>query len=433
MASPALPPTGPSQRAPTPTAPTPAVPAGRATYEAAGVSLDAADEVVRRIAALAESTSRIGSVRQSAVLPNGRQGRSGPIGGFASAFLPNLTGIAEPVILSSTDGVGTKLAVAAAAGKYGTLGIDLVAMCVDDLACAGAEPLFFLDYISVSKLDPGLVEEVVGGIAEGCRTCGCTLVGGETAEHPGETRVGRERGAETGAGEGYGAPARRAVREDHGIGADPDAGDGGTARHPELLDMAGFAVGIADRSRVLGPDKVMPGDALVGLESPGLRSNGYSLARHVFFGLAGMSLDDPAFPGARRSLADELLLPSVIYAPALLELGRSGAVHAAAHITGGGIPGNVPRALPSGCDATIDLNSWEVPRIFTEIRRLGSVADQEMLRVFNLGIGMILSVDPGEVETVVSIAQRHSLGARAVGVVTPGSGAVRFERAIRWA
>ena len=228
------------------------------------------------------------------------------IGGFAGQFALDPGRYREPVLVSSTDGVGTKVLVAKAAGRYDTIGIDLVAMCVDDLVCTGAEPLFLLDYLAVGKLVPERVETVVSGVAEGCRQAGCALLGGETAEHPG-------------------------------------------AMGPDEFDLAGFAVGVVERDERLGPERVRVGDALVGLASPGLRSNGYTLARHVCFERAGRGLDDPAWDGADRSVADELLRPSVIYAPAILAaLGVApGAVHACAHITGGGIAGNVPRLLPA--------------------------------------------------------------------------------------
>ena len=200
----------------------------------------------------------------------------------------------HPVLVSSTDGVGTKALIAQATGRFDTIGIDLVAMCVDDLVCQGAEPLFFLDYIAVGKLDPDHIEQLVEGVAEGCRQAGCALIGGEMAEHPG-------------------------------------------AMEPGEFDLVGFAVGVVERDQLLSGDAVRPGDVVIGLPSPGLRSNGYSLARRVFFDAAGRGLDEPAYEGARHSLADELLEPSVIYSPAMQALLRQVDVHAAAHITGGGL------------------------------------------------------------------------------------------------
>ena len=282
-------------------------------------------------------------------------------------------------------------------GRYGTVGIDLVAMCVDDLVCVGAEPLFFLDYVAVGRLVPERIETVVAGIAEGCRQAGCALIGGETAEHPGGM-------------------------------ADDD------------LDLAGFAVGVVERGRELGPQRVVPGDVLIGLPSPGLRSNGYSLARQVLLDRAGRQFDDPAWPGAEATVADELLRPSVIYAPAVLaaiaaaggtsdvaavdgDNGDAG-VHACAHITGGGIPGNLSRVLPAGCDARLDRRGWVVPEIFGEIARAGDVAVDEMARVFNLGLGMVLVVDqqagPAVLEALVVAGHEPVV----VGAVVEGSGKV---------
>ncbi len=341
-----------------------------ASYAAAGVSLEAADEAVRRIALLVSSTQR----------PEVIDG----IGGFGGSFALDVARMDAPVLVASTDGVGTKLVVAQAARRYDTVGIDLVAMCVDDLVCVGAEPLFMLDYISTGRLDPDQVEALVGGVAVGCRQAGCALLGGELAEHPGEMG-------------------------------------------PGTFDMAGFAVGLVERDARLGPANVVPGDVLVGLLSPGLRSNGYSLARHVLLERAGRSLDEPAWEGADLSLGDEMLRPSVIYSPAALAAARTGAVHAAAHITGGGIPGNLLRALPEGCVASVDTSSWEEPRIFEEIRRLGPVDDAEMQRVFNLGIGMVLVVAADGAGEVERAFEGTGIGCVVVGRVESGERGVRLD------
>jgi phosphoribosylformylglycinamidine cyclo-ligase len=332
------------------------------TYADAGVNLDAADEAVRRIASLAASTARPGVIEG--------------IGGFGGSFSLAAAGIAdmaEPVLVSSTDGVGTKLAVAQALGRFDTVGIDLVAMCVDDLVCVGAEPLFLLDYISMGRLEPDQIEVLVGGIADGCRQAGCALLGGELAEHPGEMEPGK-------------------------------------------FDLAGFAVGIVDRSKRIGPALVRPGDVLIGLASPGLRSNGYSLARRV------LPLSD---------FADELLRPSVVYTPAVLAAVRTGYVHAAAHITGGGIPGNLVRALPDGCEATVNRSTWTEPAVFGALRQRGGIASDEMDRVFNLGIGMILVVDPDGVDSVTSAVAASSVDPAAskpmvIGAVAAGHRVVRI-------
>lgn len=342
-----------------------------ATYLAAGVDLSAGDEAVTRIRDVVASTAR------REVL--------GDIGAFAGLFALDTDRYPHPVLVSSTDGVGTKMLVAQATGRFDTIGIDLVAMCADDVVCAGAEPLFLLDYVAVGKLVPELLESIVGGIATGCRLAGCALVGGETAEHPGA------------------------------MGSDE-------------VDLAGFVVGVVEAGQELGKHRVEVGDVLVGLPSPGLRSNGYTLARHVLLERAGRPLDGPAWQGAARSLADELLEPSIVYAPAVLAALRASpsGVHACAHITGGGIPGNLSRVLPPGVAARLDRSAWEVPRIFTEIARLGSVSADEMARVFNLGIGMVLVVAPSGVEAVLEALRVGDEVPRAlvVGEVVAGSGVV---------
>jgi phosphoribosylformylglycinamidine cyclo-ligase len=284
--------------------------------------------------------------------------------------------------VSSTDGVGTKALVAQAVGRFDTIGIDLVAMCVDDLVCQGAEPLFFLDYIAVGKLDPVHIKQLVRGVVQGCQEAGCALIGGEMAEHPG-------------------------------------------AMDPGEFDLVGFAVGVAERDRLITGQRVEPGDALIGLPSPGLRSNGFSLARRVLLERAGLALDSPAFEGAHHDLAEELLRPSVIYAPAVLAVERVVDVHAVAHITGGGIPGNLVRALPENTDAVVDRSSWEPPRVFDEIRRLGSIDDEEMERVFNLGVGMILVVPPEDAYRAIDVLRAQGHAARQIGTVEAGDRQVR--------
>ncbi len=334
------------------------------TYAQAGVDIAAGDAVVERIRAVVKATDRPGVL--------------GGIGGFGGLFELDVERYRHPVLVSSTDGVGTKLLVARATGRYDTVGQDLVAMCVDDLVCCGAEPLFLLDYVAVGTVVPERLEAVVRGVAEGCRRAGCALLGGETAEHPG-------------------------------------------AMDPDDLDLAGFAVGVLERGRELGPHRVRAGDLLVGLASPGLRSNGYTLARHVLLERGRRSLEDPAWEGADHSLADELLRPSVIYAPAVLEaLGLDGALHAAAHVTGGGIAANLARVLPEGCRAELDRGRWEVPPIFAEIARLGPVAEEEMARVFNLGLGMILVVAPEAVAGVIETVTAAGCPASEVGRVLDG-------------
>jgi phosphoribosylformylglycinamidine cyclo-ligase len=307
----------------------------------------------------------------------------GSIGGFGGLFALDTARYEHPVLVSSTDGVGTKLLIAKALDRYDTVGLDLVAMCVDDLVCVGAEPLFFLDYVAVGRLDPDRLAEIVEGIAAGCRRVGCALVGGETAEHPG------------------------AMAEDD-------------------LDLAGFAVGVVDRGNELGAARVRDGDVLLGLLSPGLRSNGYSLARQVLLEAGGRTLDAPAWAHAARSLGDELLEPSVLYAPGVLRaitLGP-GSVHAAAHVTGGGLAANLARVLPPHLDARVQRDSWEVPGIFTEIARVGRIDDDEMRRVFNLGIGMVLVVAEESAGMVRDALAMEGISSVAIGTVTEGRGQV---------
>ena len=339
------------------------------SYEDAGVSISAGEEAVERIKSKVRSTFRPEVI--------------GDIGGFGGLFAFAQHRYTHPVLVSSTDGVGTKALVAQAVGRFDTIGVDLVAMCVDDLVCQGAEPLFFLDYIAVGKLDPDHIEQLVEGVAHGCRQAGCALIGGEMAEHPG-------------------------------------------AMEPGEFDLVGFAVGVAERDRLITGEHVRPGDVLIGLPSPGLRSNGYSLARKVLLDGADRRLDGPAWEGAPHSLADELLVPSVIYAPAIAALLRVVDVRSIAHITGGGLPGNLARVLPEGADAVIDTRTWEPSRIFTEIQRLGEVSDDEMRKVFNLGIGMVVVVPESETHKTLDILRTEGHRAVEIGEVTSGQGQVRF-------
>ena len=333
-----------------------------ATYAGAGVDIEAGDAAVDRLRSLVTG-----------------------VGGFGGQFPLDLTRFRHPVLVSSTDGVGTKLVVARATGRYDTVGIDLVAMCVDDLVCVGAEPLFMLDYLATGKVDPDRVAAIVAGIAEGCRQAGCALIGGETAEHA-------------------------------------------EVMESDEFDLAGFAVGIVEQGTQLGPDRVGAGDAVIGLPSPGLRSNGYTLARHVLLERAGLELAAPAWDGADHSVADELLRPSVIYTPAVLRVREAvgEALHACAHITGGGIVGNLPRALPEGLGALLDRSAWHEPRVFGEIRRLGSVAEDEMDRVFNRGIGMALVLEWAAVDGALAALAASGLeAATVIGEVVAGPG-VRY-------
>ena len=337
------------------------------TYEAAGVSIAAGEAAVERIKPHVRSTYRSGVLSD--------------IGGFGGLFDLAGLGYQHPVLVSTTDGVGTKAVVAHRAQRYDTIGIDLVAMCVDDLVCQGAEPLFFLDYVSIGQLDGDQMEQLVSGVAAGCRAAGCALIGGEMAEHPGVLQPGE-------------------------------------------FDLVGFAVGAVERSRIITGRTVAPGDVVIGLPSPNLRSNGFSLARRLYFDVAGRGLADPAWDGADHSVADELLSPSVIYTPAVRALIEEVEVRAVAHITGGGLPGNVARVLNDDVDAHIDRSTWESPRVFRELQRIGDVEDREMLRVFNMGIGMVVVLAADAAQRAVGVLLDHGHRAVVMGDIAAGTGAV---------
>lgn len=343
---------------------------GGATYSAAGVDIDAGDATVEKMKESVRSTHRLGVM--------------GSIGDFGGLFNLASLKMSSPVLVASADGVGTKLHIAQTLQRFDGVGDDLVAMLVDDLVCVGAEPLFLLDIITVGKVVPDRIASIVSSIATACRRANTALLGGETAEHG-------------------------------GIMGEDD------------IDVAGFAVGVLEDGTQLGSHRVRSGDALLGFHSPGIRSNGYSLARAVLLG--DRSLDEPAWTGSSASLADELLRPSVVYAPAVVALKSTlgEALHGVAHITGGGLVGNIPRMLPAHCDAVIDMSAFETPEIFFEIQRRGSVATDEMLRVFNCGLGMVLALEPGFVDEAVSIAHEHGVTANLVGYVREGSGEVEFQ------
>ena len=349
--------------------------ASPATYAGAGVDIDAGERAVDLIRPLVAAT------RRREVL--------GGLGGFGGLFALDTHRYDQPVLVAGTDGVGTKALVAQATGRLDTIGIDLVAMCVDDLVCQGAEPLFLLDYVSTGAVDPRAMAELVAGVAEGCRQVGATLLGGEMAEHAGVIKPGE-------------------------------------------FDLVGFAVGVVEREDMLGPSRVQVGDVLIGLVSPGLRCNGYTLARHVLLERAGLSLDAPAWPGASTSLADEFLRPSVIYTPAVRAAIDASDVHSVAHITGGGFEGNLPRALPDGARAVLDRATWEVPTIFGEIRRLGRVTDEEMARVFNLGLGMVVVVGADEAGDALDALSGAGVDAVVVGRVEAGDRGVGLTGKARW-
>jgi phosphoribosylformylglycinamidine cyclo-ligase len=331
-------------------------------YRRAGVDLDAAAAATQLITALAKETERADVVEG--------------VGGFAGLYR-----IGEGRLLAAaTDGVGTKLELARLAGRFDTVGIDLVAMCANDVACTGADPLFFLDYIAVGRLVPEQVAAIVAGVAEGCRRAGCALLGGETAEHPGVLEEGR-------------------------------------------FDLAGFCVGAVEESEVLGPGRVASGDVLVGLRSSGLHSNGFSLVREA---VDRAGIDLLATPDELdRPLIEELLEPTLIYVPVVRALRRAGALHAAAHVTGGGIPENLPRALPAGLGAEVDRGAWDPPSIFGVVERLSRASSSELLRTLNMGMGMILVVPAAAVPRAEEAARAEGFEAVAIGHVREGSG-IRF-------
>jgi phosphoribosylformylglycinamidine cyclo-ligase len=332
-------------------------------YGSAGVDLDASNAAKNRIKKLVESTFTSGVV--------------GGFGGFGGMFrIP--TGLDKPVLVSSADGVGTKIKVAIESKRHDTIGRDLVNHCVNDILVQGALPFFFLDYVAFGKLDPRVVEAVVAGVAAGCRENGCALIGGETAEMP-------------------------------GLYAPPD------------YDLAGFIVGYVEEERILGPQRVRPDDVLIGLPSSGLHTNGYSLARKIVKDRLKLRLND-AFPGGGGVVADVLLAEHRSYLAALKPvLDR---VHAMAHITGGGLPGNLDRALPSSLDAVINLSSWETPNVFRVLMEAGAVEPAEMYRTFNMGVGMVVICGPSDVEAVLSAATDAGVSGWILGSLKPGTGAV---------
>ncbi len=335
-------------------------PAGGQTYAAAGVDLDAADAVIERIKPHVERT------RRPEVLDS--------IGGFGGLFALDTTRFSEPVMVTATDGVGTKLALARQLGRHDTVGIDLVAMVVDDIVVSGAEPQVFLDYIAVGALDPDIVTDVVAGIADGCVQAGCALVGGETAEHP-------------------------------GVMAATD------------YDLAGFGVGIVERNQILGPHRVRAGDQLIGMRSSGAHSNGYSLIRRL---VEDVDLADTH--GLDAPLGEVLLRPTAIYTKPCLALAEAGLASALCHVTGGGLPGNLPRVLPSGLGAEIDTGSWEPGPLFELLAGLGDVAAAEMSRVFNMGVGMVAVTDPARTAGALEVVAEHGVDAWVMGSVTESSG-----------
>lgn len=337
-------------------------------YRAAGVDIDAADAAKARIKGLARATFNASVLTE--------------IGSFGGMFRPNLGHLRDPVLVASTDGVGTKIHVARLMGIHDTVGYDLVAHCVDDILVQGARPLFFMDYVALGRMDPVVVEAIVRGFARGCSEFGCPLLGGETAEMPGTYAPGD-------------------------------------------YDLAGFIVGVVDRDKALTGAAVREGDVLVGLASAGLHTNGYSLARKALF--EGLALEiDSRVPELGTTVGEALLAPHRGYLAALAPLIDGGKIHALAHITGGGFPGNLPRVLPKGLGARIRRGSWKEPPLFGLIQRGGAVSDEEMFRTFNMGIGMIAAVSPTDEAAVLASLERSGEAGSVVGQVVSGSG-VEFE------
>ena len=339
------------------------------SYAAAGVDVTAGYEAVKRIKPMVEST----------YIP----GVLGTLGGFGGMFAPDLAGMKKPVLVSGTDGVGTKLRLAMLMGKHDTIGIDCVAMCVNDIICGGAAPLFFLDYIACGKNDPVRIAEIVSGITEGCRQSECALVGGETAEHPGVM---------------------------------PD----------EDYDVAGFAVGIVDEEKIIDGKQLAEGDALIGLASTGVHSNGFSLVRKVF-DVEHADLTAPVEELGGKGLGETLLTPTRIYVKAVKALLKAGVeLHAISHITGGGFYENVPRMMTDGLTARIELNSFPRLPIFDLIQKKGGIPERDMYNTFNMGIGMILAVPAGEVSKALELLQAAGEQAYQIGSVVSGDAGVEL-------
>ena len=334
------------------------------SYEKAGVNLEAGYEVVRRIKQHVASTARSGSM--------------GNIGSFGGMFDLSSLGVKEPILVSGTDGVGTKLKIAFAMDKHDTIGIDAVAMCVNDVLAQGAEPLIFLDYVAIGHNIPEKVEAIVAGVAEGCRQAGCALVGGETAEMPGMYSDGE-------------------------------------------YDIAGYTTGVVEKSRLIDGSKVKTGDVLVGIASSGVHSNGFSLVRKIVAD-AGLPLDLKVEEFGGRTLGETLLTPTRIYVKQVLDVIRNCDVHGVAHITGGGFDENIPRILHKGQGIEVEEGSWEILPVFRMLEKWGGVPHREMFNIFNMGIGMVLAVDESEAQKAIDILASHGEKASVIGKIVDGEG-----------
>ncbi len=337
---------------------------GADRYREAGVDIDAGNAFVKAIAPLARSTARPGA--------------SGALGGFGGLFDLEEAGLTSPVLVAATDGVGTKLQLVAKADQHKVAGIDLVAMCVNDLLVQGAEPLFFLDYFASSKLDPLAAKDVVAGIAEGCRLSGCALIGGETAEMPGHYKPGD-------------------------------------------FDLAGFAVGAVDRDKMLPQGDMQEGDVLLGLASSGIHANGYSLVNKILRNRR-LALSDPAPFDDSKLLADVLLTPTRIYVASMKKALRDGAIKGLAHITGGGLIDNVPRILPDGLNAKIDARQWQAPAVFRWIYEAAGMTPESLLRTFNCGIGMVAIISEADVDDLADHLKDQGETVYRLGMLIPGDG-----------
>ncbi|GMU92533.1 MAG: phosphoribosylformylglycinamidine cyclo-ligase [Candidatus Hydrogenedentota bacterium] len=345
------------------------------TYRDAGVDIDAADRAVKQIKDLVNKTF------DERVLCD--------IGTFGAMYSLDLKGMEEPVLVSSVDGVGTKIKLAFMTGRHDTIGVDLVSHCVNDILVQGAKPLFFLDYLAFGKLDPAVVVDVIRGLTNGCRYAGCALIGGETAEMPG------------------------IYKEDE-------------------YDISGTIVGIVDRKKIVDGSSTQPGDVVIGLPSSGLHTNGYSLARKICFEVAGLRCDDP-MPGVGRSVGDALLEPHRSYATIIRVLMKVVTVRGMAHITGGGITDNLPRALPKNLGAIIDLDAWEAPPVFGFLRSAGDVSEREMLRTFNCGLGYLVVVPEDETERTLKTLSQAGMDGTRIGRVIEGPHAVSYTGTLRYA
>jgi phosphoribosylformylglycinamidine cyclo-ligase len=338
-------------------------------YKQAGVDIEAGNEVVRRIRSLARATATPGVLSD--------------IGSFGGLFRLNAAGLADPVLVSSADGVGTKLRVAFMAGVHNTIGQDLVNHCVNDILVQGAEPLFFLDYLATGRLEPDVALQVVEGLATACRENGCALLGGETAEMPGFYADGE-------------------------------------------YDVAGFIVGAVERAKIIDGKRIRPGDALIGIPSSGLHTNGYSLARRIVFEKVALRVDT-VVPELGMTVADALLEPHRSYLRLIRPLLGESAIKGMAHITGGGITDNLPRILPQDTEAVIDRSSWEVPVLFRWLQEQGGVPHDDMLRTFNMGIGLIVACDSADAARLIGqLRQGGEPGARVIGTVRRGGGSVVY-------